>query len=68
MALVDYEKRLEKAERLLDKADISKVNKDLLRRFVEFRAAGRVTVARQVKCLIILRLIAQKFYLKDKDF
>ena len=35
---------------------------------MEFKAAGKVTVARQAKYLVILRLIVQKSSLKDKDF
>lgn len=63
----DFERRLHNAEVLLEKCGISDVNKELIRRFVEFKTAANVKKPRLVKYIGTLRIIAER-YLEDRDF
>ena len=63
----DLEGRMISAERLLEKADITDVNKELIRRFVEFKTAEGVKSHRQIKYYNTLRLLAVR-HLDGKDF
>ena len=58
--IYDFEKRLEKAKVLLEKASISEENKESIRRFVQYRAAQGIGKARLVKYIGTLRLIDER--------
>ena len=66
-AVHNYERRVERAELILEKSGISDVNKALIRRFVEFKTAEKVKAPRIAKYLGTLRLIVER-YLEDRDF
>ena len=63
----DFRGRVESAERLLERAEISDRNKELIQRFVEFKTAGRLSLPRIAKYIGTLRLIAER-YLEGRDF
>jgi integrase len=63
----DFSGRLKRAKQLLEKSDISDTNKDLIHRFIEFKTAGKVKLARLGKYYSILRLLAER-HLEGRDF
>jgi integrase/recombinase XerD len=61
MPIVDFHKRLERAEKKLNTSAIYDENKKLIRQFVNFKTAEGVTIARQHKYITTLRLIAERY-------
>ena len=58
---IDYESRLEKELKTLEKSNISENNKKLILRYKNWRIANGVSVARVHRELVSLRLLCQKF-------
>ena len=65
--IVDYRERVRRAEALLESSPISETNKRVIRRFMDFKTAQRISLPRQDKYLRLLRLLAER-YIDGMDF
>jgi hypothetical protein len=64
----NYAKRLKRAVWRLEKAPINEIDKDLIRRFVEFKAAEKVGIPRQEKYFRMLRVIGERYIGVENPF